>query len=137
MWVLMNCMSFWEPFYCPVTENVQYWSNEEDVSKILQIWKHTDIQSINDNCKLPQEKENFRKHLSIDESVVSYYGNYSSKSGLTKQFGLHAPVVVRSLVFIFTLEKTANCDKQFGLGCEVVLSLFCPFLLIWQRKYIV
>lgn len=133
-----------------------YWSSEEDVPKILQnSMRRNRFETIlkylhfNDNSKLQQEdrlyklrplvdilNKNFRKHggfdehLSIDESMVPYYGKHYAKQfirGKPIRFGYKNWVICSSSGYMYGFQiytgKTSDKNKLFGLGGDVVLSL--------------
>ncbi|KAI4463877.1 transposase is4 [Holotrichia oblita] len=133
-----------------------YWSNEDDVPKIVQdsmrlkgfekISKHIHF---SDNATLVQEDrlykirplidklaKNFRQHgglqehLSIDESMVPYYGKHYAKQyirGKPIRFGFKNWALCTNegymVGFDIYIGKNSSLEKHFGVGGDIVLAL--------------
>lgn len=133
-----------------------YWSSEDDVPKIVQdsmrlkrfenILKHIHF---SDNATLVQEDrlykirplidklaKNFRQHgglrehLSIDESMVPYYGKHYAKQyirGKPIRFGFKNWALCTNEGYMVGFDiytgKNSSLEKRFGVGGDIVLAL--------------
>ena len=150
--------------YCSVSRRRLYWSNEPDTHNILVVnsMRRNRFDEIikcfhaADNCSLDQEDKfakirpflkivnkkflNFgsafgTENISIDESMVPYYGRHPVKQfirGKPMRWGYKAWVAATRLGYVFSLdfyqgkyrgEKQSEYRSCFGLGGEVVLDL--------------
>jgi hypothetical protein len=133
-----------------------YWSRENDVPNILcesmrlnrfeLILRHfhlNDNSAIDKNdrlCKLrpiiTELNQNFRfhggleEHLSIDESMIPYYGKHYAKQfirGKPVRFGFKNWALCHSTGYMVAFDiyvgKNADTVKKFGIGGDVVISL--------------
>lgn len=133
-----------------------YWTNSDDVPKIVQqsirlkrFEKILKLFHLNDNTKRdPQDRlykirplisklnNNFKKHggldenLSIDESMVPYYGKHYAKQyirGKPIRFGYKNWAICSNSGYMYGFDiymgKDATKEKQFGIGGDVVMSL--------------
>jgi hypothetical protein len=133
-----------------------YWSKENDVPTILcesmrlnrfeQILRHfhlNDNSAIDKNDRLyklrpiiTELNQNFRfhggleEHLSIDESMIPYYGKHYAKQfirGKPVRFGFKNWALCHSTGYMVAFDiyvgKNADTVKKFGIGGDVVISL--------------
>lgn len=133
-----------------------YWSSEEDVPKIVQnSMRLKRFEMIlrfihfNDNSKLPSDDrlyklrpfleilgKNFRahggldEHLSVDESMVPYYGKHYAKQFIQSKpirFGYKNWALCSSNGYMYGFDvytgKDNNKPKNLGLGGDVVMFL--------------
>lgn len=133
-----------------------YWLGEDDVPKLVQdsmrlkrfekILKYIHFNDNNNIIKqdrlyklrplIDQLNQKFRKHggldenLSIDESMVPYYGKHYAKQyirGKPIRFGYKNWALCSSSGYMYGFQiytgKDSSNEKQFGLGGDVVVSL--------------